>query len=332
MTQDKQNDPALVSREDDRSVALRNAIILWADSTTSASSSRRRDLLRDKRMAVTGFFNFTRKPPNMVTPPDVKSWQAELEGRNLKPASVYARLSRVSSFYEWAMADPTLGRMIKNNPVVLARPKAPKAYQTESTKALSDEELRALLAVVRARSQAGEMSAKRDYALLLLYAVTGIRRNELISLHGGDLDLKADGIIIKCKVKGGDFVAREVRDLSAKAALEEYLNGCNRLHALSTESPLWTRHDRAGKPGEALTSHAFAKNLKKYALAAGIGDIHIHQIRHTYARIVSEETGSMTETQEALGHRNLATTRVYVQRIAIKRDKHSHQITKRISE
>jgi integrase len=332
MADNRPNETALVAKESSNLAALKSAIALWADSTTNPSSSRRRDLLRDKQMAVSGFFNFIRKLLNEITPPDVKSWQAELEGKDLKPATVYARLSRVSSFYEWAMADPALGQMIKNNPVVLARPKAPRAYQTESTKSLSDDELRALLAVVRGKSEAGQISAKRDYALLVLYAVTGIRRNELISLRGGDLDFEADGIIIRFKVKGGDYVAREVRDLSAKTALEEYLSGCKRLHALSTDSPLWTRHDRAGRPGEALTSHAFAKNLKKYALAAGIGDIHIHQIRHTYARIVAEETGSMIETQEALGHRNLATTRVYVQRIALKRDKHSHQITKRISE
>jgi integrase len=46
--------------------------------------------------------------------------------------------------------------------------------------------------------------------------------------------------------------------------------------------------------------------------------------------MVAEETGSITETQDALGHRNLATTRVYVQRIAMKRDKHSRKILKRL--
>jgi site-specific recombinase XerC len=48
--------------------------------------------------------------------------------------------------------------------------------------------------------------------------------------------------------------------------------------------------------------------------------------------MVAEDTGSLAETQEALGHRNLATTRVYVQRIAVKRDKHSESISKRLAE
>ena len=81
---------------------------------------------------------------------------------------------------------------------------------------------------------------------------------------------------------------------------------------------------------EALSSHEFVRNLKKYAAEAGIEHIHLHQTRHTYARIVSEETGSLIETQDALGHESPKTTRVYVQRIAIKRDKHSRRVSARL--
>jgi integrase len=79
-----------------------------------------------------------------------------------------------------------------------------------------------------------------------------------------------------------------------------------------------------------LTSHAFVKNLKRYAQEAGIVSIHLHQTRHTFARIVAEETGSINETQDALGHKNLATTRVYVQRIAVKRDRTSTKVAARL--
>ena len=58
--------------------------------------------------------------------------------------------------------------------------------------------------------------------------------------------------------------------------------------------------------------------------------VHIHQTRHTYARIVAEETGSFLETQEALDHENAATTRVYVQRITVKADKHSSKVAQRL--
>ena len=37
-------------------------------------------------------------------------------------------------------------------------------------------------------------------------------------------------------------------------------------------------------------------------------------------RIVSEVTGDITATQNALDHQNRSTTRVYLQRIAVKRE------------
>jgi hypothetical protein len=40
--------------------------------------------------------------------------------------------------------------------------------------------------------------------------------------------------------------------------------------------------------------------------------------------------GSFHETQEALDHENAATTRVYVQRITVKTDKHSSKVAQRM--
>jgi integrase len=187
-----------------------------------------------------------------------------------------------------------------------------------------------LLEVVKARADAGAVVAKRDYALLLFFFLTGLRRNEVISLRGKDLSEKDDKLVIRYRRKGGKFVGREVDDPSVLEALLDYLAQAQRKNVLGSERPLWTRHDRAGKPGSALSSRSFVENLKLYAREAGIEHIHVHQTRHTYARIVAEETGSFSDTQEALDHENVATTRVYVQRITVKADKHSSKVAKRM--
>lgn len=323
---------ALVPAGEGKEFALRSAVHLWATATTDAESHCRRDLLRAKQQAAAEFFSRCGKLPGEVRPGDIEEWRKHLEERGFKPATIYARLSRLSSFYEWAMRDPQLAGLVEKNPVRLARPKAPKAYQTESVKSLDDEQVAGLLARVRARAAAGEVVGKRDYALLLLFVTTGMRRQEVIGLRGSDVELRKDDLVIRCRVKGGDYVARSVEEPSVREALLDYLRACERMNALSSERPVWTRHDRAGRPGAPLTSHAFAKNLKRYAREAGIEKIHVHQTRHTFARVVSEETGSLTETQEALGHKNLATTRAYVQRIAVRRDKHSRRILERFGK
>jgi site-specific recombinase XerD len=81
-----------------------------------------------------------------------------------------------------------------------------------------------------------------------------------------------------------------------------------------------------GKPTDRVTSldietsYAFAKNLKNCATEAGISDFHLHQLRHTFAWQVCDKTGSISDVQEALGHQDQATTRIYLERVDLKRD------------
>jgi integrase len=168
------------------------------------------------------------------------------------------------------MADPQLGAYITINPEFQARPRFPRPYQSESVKAWTDEEMNALLAVVKLLADSGSVVGKRDYALLLFYLLTGLRRNEVISLRGKDLQGKDDKLIIGYKRKGGKFVGREVNDLTLLEALEDYLQSARRIEVLRTGGPLWTGHDRAGRPGAELSSQSFANKLKKYGTAASL--------------------------------------------------------------
>lgn len=323
----KQPQRALIPTTVSLSIVLQGAVSLWA-SVTTGESGRRQDLLRDKRRIVLAFFQHTGKLPGEVEPEDVQGWLRDLEERGVKPGTTYQHACLLSSFYSWALKDPEVGQHVRRNPARLARPRAPKPYQTESVKGLSDEEVGALVSAVRGRAQSGELVVKRDYALLLLYLATGLRRSEAISLRGKDVHV-GETLVLEYRAKGSDYRSREVREPQVKEALVDYLTAAKRLHALKTDAPLWTRHDRAGKPGEALTSHCFVKNLKKYAKEAGVEGFHLHRTRHTFARIVSELTGDITATQNALDHQNRSTTRVYVQRIAVKRDLYSEEISKK---
>ena len=324
---EKTPETALVPARTDLQVALRGAVSLWATATTS-ESERRADLLRDKQRIVLSFFTHTNKLPSEVEPSDVQGWLRDLKEKGVSAGTIYQHACLLSSFYSWAMRDPEVGHHVRRNPARLARPKAPKPYQTESVKALSDEEVGALVAAVRRRALSGDVVGKRDYALLLLYLATGLRRREAIGLRGKDMHL-GETLVLEYRAKGGDYRGREVREPQVREALMDYLTASDRLHALKADAPLWTRHDRAGKPGEALSSHCFVKNLKKYAREAGVEGFHLHRTRHTFARIVSEVTGDITATQNALDHQHRSTTRVYIQRIAVKKDFYSEDVSKR---
>jgi len=111
---------ALVTRGGHYGLALRNAVRLWAESNTAGSSDRREDLIQAKITAVVSFFRFSGRELPEVTTMDVRSWRESMEARH-KPATVYARVSRLSSFFEWLIRHPVLSSYITNNPVTAAR-------------------------------------------------------------------------------------------------------------------------------------------------------------------------------------------------------------------
>ena len=212
----------------------------------------------------------------------------------------------------------------------MARPTAPRPYQTEKTRAWTDEEMNAILDQIAAEAERGSIHALRDYSVTPFYLYSGLRRNELFGLRGNDVELQQDGLIVRYKRKGGKYQRREVAHRDVREALLAYLKKSRRLSVLHTNDPLWTRHDRAGEPGLPLTSRSYANNLKKYAVKAGLRRVNIHQTRHTYARIIFEDSGDLLETQSALDHENQATTRAYVHTVAVKKDKHSNRIARRV--
>jgi integrase len=334
---------------DEAAVCL--AVDTWAEATSDPDSPRVLDLRRDKTHVVLAFFDHVRTHPATVTPSDVQAWQRELRRRHLAESTIYQHSSFLSSFYRWAMREPSLARDIRANPVTLARPKAPKPYQSKQTNALSDDEVRRLYDVILARTQSDDQQdaliGKRDYALLLLYLYTGLRRREIIQLRWGDIELEDAHLTIATQTKGGFYRTLEVTAPSALAALRDYLAASGRWGSMEATSALWLAHDHAvrmtasphsrsrlkqkgRKPEKPLTSHGFVKSLKHYAAVAGVAHIHLHQTRHTFARMLGEEADSLFEVQKELGHRSIATTQVYLDKVTRKKDKFSQRIEKRI--
>lgn len=312
--------------------AATKAIELWAKARTNQEIRRRHDLERDKSAVLRHFFDFTEIHPARVSPQDVKAWQEQLKAEGKSQASIYAMVSRLSSFYEWLhKIDPMLGGI---NPAKAARPKAPKAYQNDSAKALTDDDASALMAAVKRhftdKNELTRLSAMRDYAILRLMFVTGLRRTEATQLTWGNVRIGADVVTITYIAKGGDERTKEVADKEFMRALVDYLKESKRWGKMTQDAPVWSRHDKAGNLGKPCSSWALDHNSKKYAAEAGLPHFHLHQTRHTFARIVADDTGSYVDAQDALDHANANTTRIYVKKLGTKKDKHSSKIAARI--
>jgi integrase/recombinase XerC len=308
----------------------------WARTCTDLDSSAAAHLLRDKREAVLSFFRYTSKPPAQCTSEDALDWIKDMEAGGLKQATIYARASRVSAFYKWVAANSGNAGMVYN-PIEAVRPKAPKPYQSEKTKSLSDEEMTRLVRLVKYAAENEDNPRKRltylrDYAMLVMLFASGLRINEVMQLTWGKTHTTPTGLQIETRVKGGELRHIEINQTLVRDALFFYINESGRGRmTMEDDSPLWLGHAPQGNSSAAgLSARSFSYNMKRYGRMIGRPDLHNHMTRHTYARIIADETGSLTDTQDALGHANARTTKHYMQRLGVKRDKNSDKIMRRL--
>lgn len=306
----------------------------WLTRTVNSSLKRANDIRNDKSKAVFDFFDFCGKSAERVLPADVEEWRWNLKTQKLAAGTIYNRISALSQFFEYLRNEAGMIKLIPINPAKVSLPKANKPFQSESVKALSHQELKKLLEVVENHTLDKQPVHLRDHAILQFYVATGKRRAEIIGLRGDSIEINVNRFFIKVKVKGSYFLNFELDDQTTHKSLFDYLEATNRIDVIGKNEPLWLRHDKGAEKNQkqGLTSHGFAQRMKLYALEAGIKNFHIHRLRHTFAKIVSEVSESMADTQEALGHSNIKTTQIYVQRLAVKKDKFSKSIRAALKE
>jgi site-specific recombinase XerD len=311
------------------SLDIHETIEDWLTKTVKTDSPRASDIRNDKGKAVAEFFKWLDKSPEMVQPDDVQQWLDKLIKKDLASGTIYYRLLALKHYFEYLRSYMGLNELIPVNPAKIMMPKSPGKYLSKNVKALTTTELFKLLLVVENHALSGKPLFLRDYAILQLFVVTGRRRQEIIGLTGEHIKIKKDSLIIRTKLNNNYYNGFELNDRTARNALFNYLKATGRDHLIfGTPEPLWLRHDNAANRSKnlALTSYGFASRMKIYAVEAGIKDFHIHKLRHTYASVIVEEFSSLDDARETMGYANLATTKIYIQRLKVIKDNHSNSV------
>lgn len=167
----------------------------------------------------------------------------------------------------------------------------------------------------------------RDYLMIALLYVTGIRREELARIQLPDIDQR-QGLI---RVIGKGNKERVVPIGEATLAdLDEYLKYRGTLvDVRSSVSPVLFLN-RQGQP---LSLRSIDRLVKKFGRAEGI-DLTPHTLRHSFATHLMENGADMLLVKEILGHASLSTTQVYTHVTAetmkaVYRDAHPRSGSKR---
>lgn len=240
-----------------------------------------------------------------ISPAVIEDWLNTRQDRDgIALATRNRELSFLKSVYRWAVEDK---RLLSTNPatgvkVVAHEDLDPRRRQT---KALTMEELERLLDALRER---GGLA----YDVALCAADTGLRRGSLQALRWRHVEWR-DRLLRLPTSKGKKALEVTLTDrllehLQAmyERARTRTVNGTVLLTASVEDLPIFPGHHDATKPFDNVR-----KSLLLAAEQAGIGHVHLHQLRHTFCTQSADVGVPAFVLQEQMGHRNLATTQRY---------------------
>ena len=211
-----------------------------------------------------------------------------------------ARLAAIRSLFRFAvLRHPEHAAVLER---VLAIP--PKRFERRLVTFLTEPELEALLAAPDRTTWTG----RRDHALLVLAAQTGLRVSELIGLHTADLHLDT-GAHVSCRGKG-----RKQRITPITAPTVAVLRVWLAERAAQSSEPLFPT-----RVGGVLSRDAIERRLAKYTAIAvrvcpTLRDKRItpHVLRHTAAMRLLHAGVETAVIALWLGHEHVETTQIYL--------------------
>jgi integrase/recombinase XerD len=145
----------------------------------------------------------------------------------------------------------------------------------------------------------------RDVALLELLYASGLRASEAadLTLERVLLDLE----VLRVLGKGGrERIVPMGRP--AVAAVRRYLDGL-RLELVRPDHP--TDRLLLSRTGRPITRVVVWQLVEKHARRAGLGHVHPHMLRHSFATHLLAGGADLRLVQELLGHANIRTTQIY---------------------
>ena len=276
-----------------------SAIIAWLDHLDQTGKSPH--TLAAYRRALAHFVQWSETTygqtfdPAQIIGRDVADWRAfQQTVEQAKPATINQRLTALSRFCAWAVAE----KIMASDPSTHTKSLAP---EPRHPKGLAEPELRRLLRAVHAGGNA------RDVAMIELLAGTGLRVSELLALKVGDVDIHArSGKVTVRKGKHGNY--RTVPLTSpVRTAVETYLD--THPGHKNPKAALWL-----GERGALRDRSAITRILEKYALVSKLEQLGPHSLRHTFAtRYLDANPGDLRGLAALLGHDSLDTVMIYTE-------------------
>lgn len=228
--------------------------------------------------------------PRAITPTDVREFRAHLLNvKRQAPATINRRLTALRIFCRWAR----LEKWIETDP--LEGIKLVKEVKP-APRWLDRKEQYALRRIVE---KEGDL---RNLAIIVLMLNTGLRISEVAGLKLDDVELSERKGQITVRGKG-----TKVRTIPLNAEVRRALK-----NYLAKRPP--AEHDAffIGSRGEPLGTKGLDYQIRTLGRLANL-EISAHDLRHTFAKSLVDQSVSLDQVAVLLGHRSLTTTARYTQ-------------------
>lgn len=205
-------------------------------------------------------------------------------------------LSALSGFQKY------LARYPKFKPYLFKIPRI--KFSQKLPEFLPQAEAARLFGHTNARSDKGTYFYWRDFVIVGLLYVTGLRREEVAGIRLGDID--SDGRLISVIGKRNKQRVVPIGDQTA-GDLARFLE---LRVAFVDEKGIVTTHLFLNRSGRPLTVRSINRIVKKYGGGEGVS-MTPHVLRHSFATHLLENGADLMLIKEILGHSSLSTTQKY---------------------
>jgi integrase/recombinase XerC len=257
---------------------------------------------------------------------DVIAYRQSLTDAGRAAGTIQIYLIAVKLFFRWAASEKLYDNIADNI-------KTPKVGREHKKDYFQGGQIADILGKVNTT----KLTGKRDYAMIVIAATTGLRTISLRRANVEDVEYRGGAAVLYHQGKGRDEKREYVKLIpEAESAIRDYLNARG---PVKEDEPLFAapyqNARRAGTPeGSAgrMATESISRIIKTAFRKAGFDNKRwtAHSLRHTAATLALKADAPIRDVMKMMGHQNVATTEIYLHDLSMENNNVSELVGKAI--